>query len=73
MTQTAFISRTAPRRLAVFGKTLRFSRLMDLWRSRQALSRLDANALSDIGLTQHEARTESNRPVWDVPANWRQD
>lgn len=71
MTQTAFVSHTPVRGLAMVGKSLRLSRLMDLWRSRQALSRLDDAALRDIGLAAKEAHREASRPVWDVPANWR--
>ena len=45
--------------------------LVDLWRQRQALSRLDDRALADIGVTPSEAHSEAKRPVWDVPATWR--
>ena len=40
-------------------------------RSRQALARLDAHLLRDVGLTQDRARAEAARPVWDVPRSWR--
>ena len=40
-------------------------------RSRRALGRLDEAALRDTGLTRHEAESEANRPIWDVPRNWR--
>lgn len=46
-------------------------RLLDLWQSRRALSRLDARTLDDIGLTRDVADMESQRPLWDVPNNWR--
>lgn len=42
-----------------------------VWRSRQALARLDAAALSDIGLTKRAADAEAAKPIWDVPATWR--
>lgn len=51
-------------------RTLRLARLLDLWRSRQALARLDATALEDIGLSSKQAKTEASRPIWDVPENW---
>lgn len=40
-------------------------------RSRQALARLDAHLLRDVGLTPDRARAEAARPVWDVPPSWR--
>ena len=40
-------------------------------RQRQHLSRLDAAALADIGLTREDAMAEAARPLWDVPAAWR--
>lgn len=42
-----------------------------LWRQRDALGRLDARMLDDLGLSAAEARTESDRPVWDAPHHWR--
>lgn len=45
-------------------------RLIDVWRQRQALKRLDARALEDIGLNYRQARDEARRPVWDAPVNW---
>jgi uncharacterized protein YjiS (DUF1127 family) len=45
--------------------------LLDLWRTRQQLKSLDDRALADIGLTRREADAEAARPVWDVPATWR--
>ena len=38
---------------------------------RRKLATLDDAALADIGLTRAQAQTEANRPLWDVPANWR--
>ncbi|MEO0676772.1 MAG: DUF1127 domain-containing protein [Pseudomonadota bacterium] len=40
-------------------------------RSRRALSRLDDEALADIGLSAKEARNEADRPFWDAPRTWR--
>ncbi|WP_050927595.1 DUF1127 domain-containing protein [Aestuariivita boseongensis] len=45
--------------------------LLDLWRTRRQLKSLDDRALADIGLTRREADAEAARPVWDVPATWR--
>ena len=44
--------------------------LYSLWRSRRALAYVEAARLADMGLTVEQARAESLRPVWDVPANW---
>lgn len=40
-------------------------------RQRRALARLDAAALSDIGITTAQARAEARRPAWDVTPSWR--
>ncbi|APX10946.1 DUF1127 domain-containing protein [Tateyamaria omphalii] len=45
--------------------------LLNVWRSRRALARLDARALDDIGVDATLAARESAKPVWDVPATWR--
>lgn len=42
------------------------------YRSRQHLVALDADQLRDVGITAEAAKTEANRPVWDVPAHWTQ-
>ncbi len=39
-------------------------------RTRRALKALDADRLSDIGLSREDADREATRPVWDVPAHW---
>jgi len=36
-------------------------------RERRALSRLDAAALADLGLTRGAAAREAARPFWDLP------
>lgn len=41
-------------------------------RQRAALRRLDPTALADVGITRVQADMEAARPIWDVPANWRQ-
>lgn len=41
------------------------------YRQRQALRRLDDNALADIGLSRSDAQREANRPLWDAPETWQ--
>lgn len=52
----------------------RFARLVTLGlaarRQRHHLARLDDAALKDIGISRFDARRESRRPAWDVPAYW---
>ncbi len=42
-----------------------------LRRGNRALLDLSHHLLKDIGLTEREARSRSEGPVWDVPRNWR--
>jgi len=49
----------------------RVNALLALWRQRRALGALNAAALRDIGITSAQAQAEAERPIWDVPANWR--
>ena len=53
------------------GRAFDLGGLIALWRQRRALARLDDRALADIGVTRAEALAEAARPVWDVPATWR--
>ncbi|MEM7318220.1 MAG: DUF1127 domain-containing protein [Pseudomonadota bacterium] len=46
-------------------------RAHSVWRQRRALSRLDAAALKDIGVTPEEAGIEARRSPWDAPETWR--
>jgi uncharacterized protein YjiS (DUF1127 family) len=46
--------------------------MLNISRQRAALRRLDQAGLADIGLDRHTAIAEANRPIWDVPANWRE-
>lgn len=42
-----------------------------IYRQRRDLESLDARMLSDIGVTQAEAKAEASRKLWDVPSYWR--
>jgi len=53
------------------GAAANLADLIGLHLQRRALSRLDAPALRDIGVSREEAEAEAARPVWDVPAHWR--
>ena len=46
--------------------------MLNISRQRAALRRLDQAGLADVGLDRHTAIAEANRPIWDVPANWRE-
>lgn len=67
----AFLDTTG--RLARPARTKRpnLTSLIDLWRSRRALARLDRDGLHDIGIDRKTAAREAARPVWDVPEAWR--
>ena len=41
-------------------------------KSRIALANLDAAARADVALTPAQVKTELARPLWDVPAAWKQ-
>ncbi len=45
--------------------------MIDVWRSRRALAKLDSHRLADVGLTAKGAAKEEAKPIWDVPTNWR--
>ncbi len=47
------------------GMALFHGRLVERWRSRRALERLDDHGLRDIGITRAQARREAARPFWD--------
>ena len=53
------------------GRAFDLGAMISLWRQRRALAQLDDRALADIGVTRNEAMAEASRPVWDVPATWR--
>ena len=46
------------------------TQMLSIRKQRRQLRKMDARALSDIGLTRTEAVEESRRPMWDVPAHW---
>jgi uncharacterized protein YjiS (DUF1127 family) len=41
--------------------------MLDVYRQRRALLRLDEAALADLGITRGEALREATRPFWDLP------
>ncbi|WP_158966935.1 DUF1127 domain-containing protein [Chachezhania sediminis] len=64
---------TMTRRMPRFEMLNPFSHLMYLStvrRERDALSKLDARALEDVGLNADEAHAEASRSFWDAPAHW---
>ncbi|MEL7115928.1 MAG: DUF1127 domain-containing protein [Pseudomonadota bacterium] len=70
MLTSAHTTATRPTR---FGIANVFKVLLDLdaaWRQRNHLSRLDASALNDIGLTGDDVRHEISRVSWDAPRSW---
>ena len=40
------------------------------WKTRRVLAKLEPHLLDDIGLTEAQAKTEANKPIWDVPGHW---
>ncbi|MFN6006892.1 MAG: DUF1127 domain-containing protein [Paracoccaceae bacterium] len=50
----------------------RLAQVRALFRQRSSLARLDDHLLRDIGLTPEQAHHEATRPLWDVPAHWRE-
>jgi len=44
--------------------------LFSIARERRALAKLDADQLSDIGVSASDARAEARRPLWDAPDMW---
>lgn len=72
---TAFLSASTPitaTRAGLPGIIKRIAILLAVRRTRNDLARLTDTQLADIGLTRDAVETELQRPVWDVPANWRQ-
>ena len=71
-----FIMRVLSQRRASF-RTPKFSFLSYIWsvlmvrKQRTRLRELDKHMLRDIGLSRDEVLKESQRPMWDVPSNWR--
>ncbi|WP_425043599.1 DUF1127 domain-containing protein [Primorskyibacter sp. S87] len=67
MTYTCANHTTAPRRRPALTAA---TRLVSVWRQRQALRRLDDARLADLGLTRSQAAVEAKRPIWDAPETW---
>lgn len=68
MTMLTASRRTLSRRASIRAA---LARLHAVWRQRQALNALDADALRDIGLSAAEAEAEARRRIWDAPDTWR--
>lgn len=64
----AYAPSRTPARRSVIATVLSMFRLR---KSRADLRGLDPHLLRDIGLTEDDAKREADRPVWDVPSNWR--
>lgn len=45
--------------------------LLGLRRQRQQLANMTPEQLADIGITAEAAEAEANRPLWEIPSNWR--
>jgi uncharacterized protein YjiS (DUF1127 family) len=60
----------APRKFSGISPVLSLvAQIISIHGQRRALACLDAAALTDIGLTYSAAKSEANRPFWDIPAN----
>ncbi|MEP0962490.1 MAG: DUF1127 domain-containing protein [Roseobacter sp.] len=55
---------------SLLGQSISLKTRLTLWRSRRALSKLDARQLDDIGITAEAAKKEARLALWDVPVNW---
>ncbi len=53
------------------GWLLAVADMLAVARQRRHLSRLDTHQLRDIGLSEHQARTEAEKPIWDTPSYWQ--
>lgn len=71
MAMTDFTNRRARLDGRVASHHLPLMRMIDVWRSRRALDRLDGRALDDIGVTPKRAAAEAAKPIWNVPTTWR--
>ncbi len=49
----------------------RVAQVLRVRRQRHHLSELDAHMLRDIGLSEGDVAREIDRPIWDVPSQWR--
>jgi uncharacterized protein YjiS (DUF1127 family) len=63
---TATLAPTTSHRKTGTGLT----RLFSVWGQRQALRKLDRDALNDIGVTKAQASAETRRSFWDAPKTW---
>ena len=68
---TPFIAPRSLSLMALLSRLLRRLLALDgTVRSKARLARLDRHMLRDIGLTEEEAKSLSQRPEWDAPAHW---
>ena len=68
LTNTTYLPLARRSQTSLFAVVLQ---ALAVWKQRRALKSLDADALKDIGLSARDARIEANRPVWDVPNQWK--
>ena len=57
-----------PSKAGFLTKLLSFAALR---KQRNDLANLTSAQLADIGVSAKEASIEAQKPVWDVPSNWR--
>jgi uncharacterized protein YjiS (DUF1127 family) len=60
-----------PVTLSASGWLVRISSALTVWEQRRKLAVMDDHQLADLGLDRAQALAEANRPLWDVPATWR--
>jgi uncharacterized protein YjiS (DUF1127 family) len=47
-----------------------FFEMVEVSHQRKQLAKMNAERLSDIGLTASAQRNEVSKPAWDVPCHW---
>lgn len=45
--------------------------LADVAKQRRALGKLDTSRLEDLGISQHAAKAEADKPFWNAPNHWK--
>ncbi len=71
--QTAFLphSTTSAGTRQRGGILKRIAVLIAVRKTRNDMARLTDTQLADIGLSRDTVQAEIQRPIWDVPSNWR--